>query len=250
MGFFDLGLGDIVEFAGQERANSANAKLAAKNRQFQERMSSTAHQREVADLKAAGLNPILSATGGSGASTPSGDSARMENSARGVGDKSRAATLLKEQLKNVQADTAQKQAAEAQQKASTANLEQLTENAGQSFKLLEAQTLGAEHSAHGISLDNLVKEMDIELWKKTPGGRAWKQYGPEGLLLEAAEKLGIPPEKLIEMPLGIIKRDAPSVYNQLKRDLKGINEKLSMKIGDAIDAGKWLYNNWRGDSYK
>lgn len=74
-------LGDYWnDFTGktqQREANAANIQQADKQMQFQERMSSTAHLREVKDLEAAGINPILSARLG-GASTPSGALAQVD----------------------------------------------------------------------------------------------------------------------------------------------------------------------------
>lgn len=57
-----------------KQAQSFNAKEAQKTRDWQEDMANTAHQREMADLKKAGLNPVLSVFDG-GAATPSGATA-------------------------------------------------------------------------------------------------------------------------------------------------------------------------------
>ena len=83
-------VGSTLGFLGQQDTNVSSAEIARdttsanmaesqRNRDFQERLSNTAYQRQVEDMKSAGLNPMLAYVKGGGASSPAGSTGQAVN---------------------------------------------------------------------------------------------------------------------------------------------------------------------------
>ncbi|AXH75127.1 MAG: DNA pilot protein [Microviridae sp.] len=219
--------GGISSFGGLA-TSAASLWQADRQMKFQERMSNTAHQREVSDLKAAGLNPILSAN--SGASTPAGSAASLQNPLSAIGEGVASASKI---------DYFDKKRLENENKTVQAELL----NKAASTRLANASAKNAEDTNPEIQsrkeLYNIITPLVKDFGGALQAFKTWAQGGslgdaaakavsslPAGVR-NAVEKLG---KAAIGGPVEIIKQGVEAVQG-------GVNSALSTRRTKAqLDA--------------
>jgi hypothetical protein len=194
-------LGGLFGARGQRKANAQNIALAREQMAFQERMSNSAYQRAMKDMKLAGLNPILSAK--QPASTPGGASTKVD-SVLGAGIQSFNST-------NSALSAASNQRAQANYTNAKAAREQfLVDNYYDKNLPPKQRKLNAALSQTGMN------KSIVSLANQAINQDNWKEF--ERIMTNAAKELGS------AIPSGSALRDAWRGYRSLI--FPGLNEHI------------------------
>ncbi|AXH74723.1 MAG: DNA pilot protein [Microviridae sp.] len=197
--------------------NSAQSSAASSQQDFQLAMSSSAYQRAVKDMSAAGLNPMLAYSQG-GASTPNG--------AMPV-------------LGNVGAAASQGMAtgaAIAQQRAQTDNIEANTNLLATQAKVLESQALLNNTSANKVEQDRqtAVSALPGVIADAGSKGESYSQQLKINPLELYAKKLGITKAELDEM-MSSNSKDFTEQFGKYMPYVDAIG-KVGNSAGNALDS--------------
>lgn len=175
--------GAALSFLGGERANRKTEASTARQMAFQERMSSTAYQRGMEDMRKAGLNPILAYSKG-GASAPGGASYTAQNTLQGAQKTALDIAQIKQaeaQVTNLGSQTRLNQANTALQ-LEKANTERLTQG-----KIIQDTALSrATTSTELFRSEKMNQEVNqvIQQIAKTTAETVAIQSQLEGMLLQ------------------------------------------------------------------
>ena len=194
MSWLGSALGAVGSIAGGLISGGVSRDSAREQMAFQERMSGTAYQRSMADMKAAGLNPILAYQQG-GSSTPSGAGYSLENIGASAVSSARSANIMKaevDQLK-AQTDTQRTMASLQQAQERLANTQNLA-SAAQAKRDLASERLINEQTVK-TGFEALAAREGIATARAEAGLRALElqgssRYGtsPLGRVLEGTER--------------------------------------------------------------
>lgn len=177
----------VASFIGSERRNEAAAEQSEAQMAFQERMSNTAHQREIADLKAAGLNPLLTGKYG-GSSTPQGSMADVVDSIGPAVNSGIAAAQTKANiaLLEAQADKAKAETVESETRAGVnrAQVPHIMQQIGEVDARTRLHGASASELQNREMLQNAQKVLTDALSNKTTVDNALTRQRERNLITE------------------------------------------------------------------